>query len=295
MMRFKLLFAIIFVLAGVTSANGLYCLSFYNQLLKNQTPFTRAQLQNIKADILDIKQRGENAPELKDLALILKELPPRETEEIFRFLVDDYRLLAKDRVSKDYVYAPKRSIDFLISQIHNPLKNFEKESNPLISYKNYLEDFQSELNDFLPVKLIFETLLKLNTDLINSSVYGDSRYLIYGSFINGRATEKSDIDIMEYLDTKVKSRYSVTSSYLQLKKLSNFEISGTYGNAVHINTDIEFALKVQPLVLLMTAKNIQFIVRNGNDSPKVFTVPIHKLKQFTESLETIASRKLLGF
>jgi predicted nucleotidyltransferase len=284
MLRFKMLFAIIFIFAGVAGANGHYCLSFYNHLLKNQTPISRAQLQSIKSDILNIKQRGENAGALIDLAVILKNLPPRETEDILSFLIKDYGRLTKDRVSRDYAYAPKRSIDFQISQMRNPLKDFENESHPLLSYKNYLNSFQTQETHFVPVKIVFETLLKLNTDLINSSVYGDSKYLIYGSFINGRATEKSDIDIMEYLDTKSKSRYSVTSSYLKLKELNDFEISGTYGNYTHINTDIDFSLKVQPLAIILTIKEIQFIIKNGSETPKIFIVPINELKLFTEKL-----------
>lgn len=279
-----MLFAIIFIFAGAAGANGHYCLSFYNHLLKNQTPISRAQLQSIKSDILNIKQRGENAGALIDLAVILKSLPPSQTEEVLNFLVKDYGGLTKERVSRDYAYAPKRSIDFLISQIRNPLKDFESENHPLMSYKNYLETFQIQETNFVPIKIVFEALIKLNTDLINSSVSGDSKYLIYGSFINGRATEKSDIDIMEYLDTKSKSRYSVTSSYLKLKELNDFEISGTYGNYTHIITDIDFSLKVQPLAILMTTKEIQFIIKNGSDTPKIFIVPIKELKLFTENL-----------
>lgn len=184
MLRFKLLFVIIFGLAGFSGANGLYCLSFYNHLLKNQTATSRAQFESVKSAISDIKQNGENADELRSLSMLLKGLSQKEKEDVFDFLLADYKLLAKDRASRNYANSPKRSIDFLIASIHNPLKEFLTTEDTLVIYKQYLDSFQDKGNAFLPVKMVFQILLKLNNDLINSSAYGDSKFLLFGSFVN---------------------------------------------------------------------------------------------------------------
>lgn len=91
---------------------------------------------------------------------------------------------------------------------------------------------------------------------------------------------------MEYLDTKSKSRYSETYNYLKLRKLSDFEVSGTYGNYTHFEVDTAFALKKQPLAILMTANQITFLIKNDdtNESPKTFSVPIEALQKFMEDL-----------
>lgn len=285
MLRFKLLFVVIFAIVGFASAKGLYCLSFYDHLLKNQTAVSGATFASIKSAISALKKTNENQAFLEKLATLIKTLPSAEAESVFDFLMDDYKSLAKESVLKKYPYAPKRSIDFLMARIHNPLPSFET-TTPLNAYKKYLESFQNKGTNFLPVKMIFEILVNLNRDLIDSSAYGDSKYLLFGSFINGRSSEVSDIDIIEYLDTKSKSRYSSTYAYLKLRKLSDFEVSGTYGKYAHYDMDTIFALDKQPLAILMSTTQMTFIIKNEEtlDQPKSFVVSIEDLKKFTESL-----------
>ena len=134
--------------------------------------------------------------------------------------------------------------------------------------------------------MVFDSLLTLHKDLIKSSKLNNSKFLLYGSFFNGRASTNSDIDIMEYLDITTKARYAATYSYLESKALSNFEISGTYGNFSHFNNDIDFTLKTQPLVILMSTDEIKFIIKKqeANKRPTVITVHIRSLSKFVESL-----------
>lgn len=270
-----------FLLTLVTfaSAKGLSCIYFYNQLSKNHTALSLASIESVENQISSLKNLGSDAETLWALQKQIQNFPKAYQSLVITELLSNYSLLSKDRQHRNAPVAPKRSVDFLISHLMNPLDIFITSQNPMKAYMNYLESFQPFDKEFLQPELILSTIVTLYKDLKKSTLKGDSQFLLFGSFFNGRAKNTSDIDIMEYLDVNGKSRYSKTYNLLKTQNLTDFEISGTYGNIKNIALDKSYSLKTQPLIILLTIHKIHFIIRDENspDQQRVFTAPIKSL------------------
>lgn len=271
-----MLLILLLLFTAFASAKGLSCFSYYDQLSKNHTALSLAQIQSIENHILSLKNFGSDADTLWRLQNQIKSFPKVYKRLLVSDLLKNYSSLSKDRQDRNAPVAPKRSVDFLISHLMNPLDIFSNSNNPIGAYRIYLESFQSLNNDFLKPQLVLDTIAQLQRDLRKLSIKGESQFLLFGSFFNGRAKSTSDIDIMEYLEINGKSRYLETYNFLKEQNLDELEISGTYGNIKNISLDREFSLKTQPLVILLTINEAHFIIKDESSSGKqrVFSIPM---------------------
>lgn len=209
-----------------------------------------------------IRRSGGGEPYLESFIHFYKKLNNENQKKIDVVFFANYSIYKK-RIPELSGLAPKRAVDFIISKLKNPYDLFRQRPTAE-AYIKYLESIKSEqaFNNFLPPEIVLDSIYSLQKDLLNHS--HATSIIAFGSFFNGRATEKSDVDYyVNFIDGN-KSLFNPIelNKNLQRQSLSEMDTEAHFSIEEFRDDKLRFGLRVHDLAIEITKEQIYFFIRN---------------------------------
>lgn len=209
-----------------------------------------------------IRRSGGGEQYLESFIHFYKKLNSENQKKIDVVFSANYSIYKK-RIPELSGLAPKRAVDFIISKLKNPYDLF-RQWPTAEAYIKYLESIKTEqvINNFLPPEIVLDSIYSLQKDLLNHP--HAASVIAFGSFFNGRATEKSDVDYyVNFIDAN-KSLFSPIelNKNLQRQSLSEMDTEAKFSTEEHRHDKLRFGLTVHDLAIEITKEQIYFFIRN---------------------------------
>jgi len=153
--------------------------------------------------IREVVADGKNIQELQAAASFIHQLPRSLRQKILQIIRSNWRNLQKRANSNDLT-STRRSVDLILAYMI-PADQYIQESNVWGGFEEYLWQFHYVLgvSTFFPDDVI-KVVKKLHS-VVRAEPSG-APLLIYGSFVNGKAGDGSDLDYSDYKMLKYDSK-----------------------------------------------------------------------------------------
>lgn len=209
-----------------------------------------------------IRRSGGSEHYLEQFILFYKKLNNENKKKIDVVFFANYSIYKK-RIPEPIGLAPKRAVDFIISKLKNPYDLF-RQRTVHEAYIEYLENIKTDQvsNNFISPEIVLDSVYSLQKDLLNHP--HATSIIAFGSFFNGRATEKSDVDYyVNFIDAN-KSLFNPIelNKNLQRQSLSEMDTEAKFSTEEHRHDKLRFGLTVHDLAIEITKEQIYFFIRN---------------------------------